>query len=88
MIHTCVEVLRAGAGELRGAMVGGDAMRCFALAQQRRGVAAQIGLAELVEAADALAAKVAQSMSVADASEEIHALLRLCRRVKAPGRAA
>ena len=61
VVHKCVEVLLATTGELQQAVLGDDAMRCFALAQQIRGVAFQLGLREVVRAADATGARVAVS---------------------------
>jgi CheY-like chemotaxis protein len=88
VVHKCVEVLLATTGELQQAVLGEDAMRCFALAQQIRGVAFQLGLREVVRAADATGARVAASMSVPDAAEQIHQLIGMCRRVRQSAHAA
>jgi hypothetical protein len=88
VVESCVSVVRSLADQLRGLLAENDPMRGFACCQQIRSAGLQLGLTELVAAADRAGAKVASTMSPRDALAEVEELIHMCKRVRLPRRAA
>lgn len=88
LIKGCVEQLHGCASEIREAIAGQDAMRCYASCQHVKAIAAPLGLRGIAKQADQAAANVAQTMSVAESGGRLQGLARACERVRVSGSAS
>ncbi|HZW10814.1 MAG TPA: PilZ domain-containing protein [Phycisphaerales bacterium] len=88
VVESCVALVRSLADQLRGLLAENDAVRGFACCQQIRSAGLQLGLSELVGAAETAGSRVASTMSPRDALPEVEELIHTCKRVRAARRAA
>lgn len=84
----CIEQIQTCAEELREALTGQDAMRCYAICQHIKALSAPAGSRHLGRAAERASGAVARSMSVSEAAQALRDLGRACERVKPNGTAA